>query len=69
MPMTKGEKITAEALGLYKPKNELVLTTDHTFLRKVIYFAKSREYWKGSATELLREIGTHPHHRTRLPNC
>lgn len=64
MPMTKGKKITAEALGLYKPKNELVLTADHPFLREVISFAKSRRYWKGSATELLREIG----HSSTPPN-
>ena len=54
--MTKGEKITAEALGLDKPKDKPALTVDHPFLRKVIPFVKSRRYWKGSATELLREL-------------
>ena len=71
MPMTKGEKITAEALGLDKPKDKPVLTADHPFLRKVISFAKSRGYWKGSATELLREIGdssTPPNTVTKLLN-
>lgn len=71
MPMTKGEKITAEALGLDKSKKNPVLTADHPFLRKVIYFAKSREYWKGSATELLRELGdssTPPNTVTKLLN-
>ena len=38
--MTKGDKITAEALGLYKPKDKPTLTADHPFLRKVIPFAK-----------------------------
>jgi hypothetical protein len=55
--MTKGEKITAEALGLDTPKDKPALTADHHFLRKVIPFAKSQRYWKGSATELLRELG------------
>ena len=57
MPMTKGEKITAEALGLDTPKDKPALTADYHFLRKVIPFAKSQRYWKGSATELLRELG------------
>lgn len=69
--MTKGEKITAEALGLNKPKDEPVLTADHPFLRKVIAFMESRRYWEGSATELLRELGdtsTPPNTVTKLLN-
>ncbi|WP_337553902.1 hypothetical protein [Massilicoli timonensis] len=69
--MTKGERITAEALGLDKPKDEPVQTADHPFLRKVISFMESRRYWEGSATELLREIGdasTPPNTVTKLLN-
>ena len=71
MPMTKGEKITAEALGLDTAKDKPALTADHHFLRKVIPFAKSQRYWKGSATELLRELGdssTPPNTVTKLLN-
>lgn len=69
--MTKGERITAEALGLDQPKDKPALTADHPFLRRVILFAESRRYWSGSATELLAAIGdssTPPNTVTKLLN-
>ena len=57
MNMTKGELIVAEALGNVPKKEAPVLSEQHPFLRYVIRFMENRREWKGTASELLKEIG------------
>lgn len=69
--MTKGKRITAEALGMDKPKGESIMTAHHPFLRKVIPFVQERQHWIGSATDLLSAVGdssTPPNTVTKLLN-
>ena len=71
MNMTKGELIVAEALGNVPKKEFPVLSEQHPFLRNVIRFMESRREWKGTASELLKEIGdsyTPPNTVTKLLN-
>lgn len=61
----------AEALGELPQKGELIMTSNHPFLRKVTEFMADREEWEGTATELLTEIGdsfTPPNTVTKLLN-
>ena len=71
MNMTKGELIVAEALGNVPKKESPVLSEQHPFLREVIRFMENRWEWKGTASELLKEIGdsyTPPNTVTKLLN-
>lgn len=71
MNMTKGELIVAEALGNVPKKEAPVLSEQHLFLREVIRFMENRREWKGTSTELLKEIGdsyTPPNTVTKLLN-
>ena len=71
MNMTKGELIVAEALGNVPKKEAPVLSEQHPFLRYVIRFMENRREWKGTASELLKEIGdsyTPPNTVTKLLN-
>ena len=71
MNMTKGQLIVAEALGNVPKKAAPVLSDQHPFLREVIRFIENRREWKGTSTELLKEIGdsyTPPNTVTKLLN-
>ena len=71
MNMTNGELIVAEALGNVPKKEAPVLSEQHPFLRYVIRFMENRREWKGTASELLKEIGdssTPPTTVTKLLN-
>ena len=71
MQISKGERIVAEVLGNVPKKDTPVLSEQHPFLREVISFMKSRREWKGTASELLKEIGdcyTPPNTVTKLLN-
>ena len=71
MNMTKGELIVAEALGNVPKKEAPALSEQHPFLRYVIRFMENRREWKGTASELLKEIGdsyTPPNTVTKLLN-
>ena len=71
MNMSKGELIVAEALGNVPKKEFSMLSEQHPFLREVIRFMENRWEWKGTASELLKEIGdtyTPPNTVTKLLN-
>ena len=69
--MTKGEQIVAMTVGKTNREGYPKLTIEHPFFRRLRRFMVDKQYWMGTATDLLTEMNdtaTPPNTVTKLLN-